>query len=84
MISSFSGKEVVAQLIAGGAHVNIVSKDNWTALHNAAANGHADVVRLLLSKDADPTLEYQSGCTALTLARKANHQAIISMLSAKF
>lgn len=85
---------VVAQLIAGGAHVNIVSKDNWTALHKAAANGNVDLVRLLLTKGADPTIEYQQGCTALTLARRANHDgltlarkadydAIIAMLMAK-
>ena len=50
--------------------------------HKAAANGHSDMVRLLLSKGANPAIEYQQGGNALSLAFKGNHEEIISLLSA--
>ena len=72
---------VSAQLIAGGANVNVISNDNWTAMHKAVANNHADLVRFLLSKGADIAVEYQQGCNALTLAEKNRNEKIIALLS---
>ena len=47
-----------------------------------AANGHAEIVVALLAKGADPTLKADSGATALTLAEKQGHSAIVKLLQA--
>lgn len=45
----------VKALLENGAHVNArESADDQTALMWASAEGHADIVRLLLERDADP------------------------------
>ena len=47
---AFAGSEVnVARLIAAGCDVDLTTNDGWTALHEAAANGHLGVVQHLLS-----------------------------------
>lgn len=43
----------VEQLIAAGADVNAASNDGTTALINAAAQGHAKIVRSLITSGAD-------------------------------
>lgn len=49
---------IVRYLLAQGANINHANyTHSWTALHAAAAKGHADVVAFLLSKGADPTLK---------------------------
>lgn len=49
---------IVRYLLSQGANINHANYTHaWTALHAAAAKGHADVVAFLLSKGADPTLK---------------------------
>lgn len=36
------------QLVAAGCGVDLTTNDGWTALHEAAANGHTPVVQQLL------------------------------------
>ena len=38
----------MAQLVAAGCGVDLTTNDGWTALHEAAANGHTVVVQQLL------------------------------------
>lgn len=42
----------------------------WPALHTAIKEGHADVVRLLLKKGADPEVLDGDGRTAFEVAEK--------------
>jgi ankyrin repeat protein len=54
----------------------------WTLLHNAAANGHKDVVSLLLSRNAEANSWSCSGGTPLTLAAKNGDLEVVQMLVA--
>lgn len=51
-----------------------------TALAEAVANDHADVVDLLLERGADPDVRDAEGFTALTLAVAKGHRAIVEAL----
>ena len=57
MVASRFGHRALAEaLLALGAQVN-AHEGNATALHQAAWGGHADMVRFLLGRGADPTRE---------------------------
>ena len=53
--------------------VNAIAFESETALHLAAANGHHDVVRTLLSKGALVDAEDENSCTPLMFAALGNH-----------
>jgi hypothetical protein len=57
-----------AALLDGGADPNRGYPNNYTPLMMAAAYGHADMVRLLLSRGAKTRIVDQHGATALDLA----------------
>ena len=57
------GVDVARVLLAAGADVNRRCEHGRTALHMAAAWGHADMVGLLLANGADPTLAEDDGLT---------------------
>ena len=42
--------EVVKQHLAAGTDVNSKDKDGWTPLHEAASEGHKQIVKLLVTK----------------------------------
>jgi ankyrin repeat protein len=63
--------------------VNLPTNDGWTPLHKAAANGHIEMVKLLLAKGAYRSSEYQDGTTPLQLATKNKHKEIQTLLSSK-
>ena len=42
----------VSRLIAAGCGVDLTTNDGWTALHEAAANGHLAVVHILLDANS--------------------------------
>ncbi|MBR5522517.1 MAG: ankyrin repeat domain-containing protein [Akkermansia sp.] len=66
MMAAINGyHEVVAELIAGGANLNIRNKSGFTALMLAAQKGHADVVRLLVQAGADANIRDASQRTAM-------------------
>lgn len=43
----------VRELISRGADIQAEDADNWTALLNAAKNGHFDILQLLIEHGAD-------------------------------
>ena len=64
--ASHGRTELAKMLIAAGAKVNAIeSLSGGTALFWAAFNGHAEAVKLLLEKGADPNLKTKDGTTPL-------------------
>ena len=61
--------EVARVLIDAGADVNRQCEHGRTALHMAAAWGHADLAKFLLDSGADATLTDQEGMTATAVAQ---------------
>ena len=61
--------------------VDLASNDGWTPLHKACANGHGEVVQLLLSRGANRNAQYQDGITPLALAVKGKHEDIVALLT---
>lgn len=64
---------IVALLLAHGAAVNAPGPQGRTALHYAAAAGHADVVALLLKHGADPAQRDADGQTPRDRAAARGH-----------
>ena len=64
------GASADVESIVGTDKVNINARDagGWTPLMRAAAGGHLDIMRFLLSNGADPTLRDKRGITARSLA----------------
>ena len=69
--------ERAAALLARGVQVNRLG---WTPLHYAAAKGHADVARLLLSHGAMPNAPAPDGTSPLMMAARANSAATVQLL----
>jgi serpin B len=68
-------------LIANGADVN--AKGGYldgTALHDAAIEGHKEIVELLIGKGANIEAKNSYGETALYCAAEANHKEIVELL----
>jgi uncharacterized protein len=83
--SATAGKiELAELLLEKGANVNesFANDDQYeaTPLALASAAGHADLVKLFLSKGADPSLKDSEGKTALDVASAANHQQVVDLL----
>jgi ankyrin repeat protein len=64
-----NGVDVARVLIEAGADVNRRCEHGRTALHMAAAWGHADVAKMLLENGADPTIVDEVGMTPPMVAR---------------
>ena len=59
------------------ADVNAKTSYGWTALHLAAAKGHTEIVRLLISNKADVNAKTPDGWTALHWAAKNGHTEVV-------
>ncbi|XP_013171530.1 PREDICTED: uncharacterized protein LOC106120704 isoform X2 [Papilio xuthus] len=63
-----------------GAGVNVQDDNGYTPLHHACLRGHKDIVQVLLSVDALPTVVDKKGATPLHLAAWKGDSDIVSML----
>jgi ankyrin repeat protein len=64
-----NGADVARLLIEAGTDINKQCEHGRTALHMAAAWGHAEVAQLLLEHGADPTIVDDEGMTPWDVAR---------------
>lgn len=66
MVASAKGLlPFVRELLTRGADVEAEDFDNWSALLNAAKNGHTEVVRILVEHGADIEHRDMGGWTPL-------------------
>jgi ankyrin repeat protein len=68
-------------LLRHGANVNVAQHGGWTPLHQAAAHGQREIVRMLLERGADPHATSSDGRTAAQMAQASNHADLAAMLS---
>ncbi|MCQ2050475.1 MAG: ankyrin repeat domain-containing protein, partial [Candidatus Saccharibacteria bacterium] len=67
-------------LLEHGAKVTATAGHGETALHFAAQEGHADIIRALIASGADVYARDGSGKTALDVATAKGKEACISPL----
>lgn len=73
--------ETVGLLLSHGAEINATdSGEQWTPLMFSAAEGHSDVVHLLLDQGADPTVIDTDGDSAASFARQRGHLKLAELL----
>lgn len=73
--------EAVGLLLERGAEVNVQGTlEGFTPLMTAAAEGLADVVRILLAAGADRDIKDEDGDTALSFARQNGHTEVVELL----
>jgi ankyrin repeat protein len=76
--------EAVGLLLERGAEVNVQGTlEGFTPLMTAAAEGLADVVRILLAAGANPDIKDEDGDTALTFAKQNGHTEVVALLEPK-
>ena len=68
------------ELLNRGASLDVRDEDSSTPLHDAAAGGHYNIVKLLLSKGADVGVFDEDGDSPLHLACNGGHAAVAGLL----
>jgi hypothetical protein len=74
--------ETARLLIEQGADVNMAQAGGYTPLHQAAANGRADLVQILLEAGANPAMPCHQGKTPTDYARERKHDGVLQLLTA--
>ncbi|XP_049945377.1 ankyrin-3-like isoform X2 [Schistocerca serialis cubense] len=80
-LAARNGHTAVVQLLLTSADCNATKSGGDTPLHLAVREGHADVAAVLLQAGADRGARNEAGNTPLDLARQANNQQLIDMLT---
>lgn len=68
-------------LLAKGADVNSLQMQSVTPLHSAVHRGNLKLVKLLMEKGANITLEMDNGDTALSIAKREEHEDILTFFN---
>jgi hypothetical protein len=72
---------VAELLLAAGADPNPQDSDGVSALMEAVATDHSELIGTLLSYGADPALKDARGRTAMDLARQKGKEDAIALLA---
>ncbi|XP_042340511.1 glutaminase liver isoform, mitochondrial-like [Plectropomus leopardus] len=82
LLAAFKGNvQALRRYFLSGVDVNAVDYDGRSALHVAAAEGHAEVIRFLLENaGANPALRDRWGSSPLQEARRHNKEAAVQLL----
>ena len=70
-------------MLSHGARSNIRDAGGATPLHYAAANGHKEVVQMLMKKGADKSVRDHEGRTPQEYARRNNHDEVAKLFDTK-
>jgi ankyrin repeat protein len=73
--------ELTTLLLRHGAKVNIAQEGGWTPLHQAAAHGAREIVRMLLDRGADPRAISTDGRTPAQMAEAGKFPEVAALLS---
>lgn len=84
VVASINGHATVVKVLlgSGGADVNKQDGDGNTALMGASAEGHYEIINILISKNANPNLKAKDGWTALMHAVEEGHHDVARKLIA--
>ncbi|KAF5298446.1 hypothetical protein FQR65_LT01225 [Abscondita terminalis] len=78
-------KQVCKILLERGANVNAATKSgSATALHRSCSAGHVEIVKLLLSKNANGMLKDSDGKTALHRAAESKHLEVCKIIASAY
>ncbi len=77
-----SGLETARLLLDAGATPNCQQHGGISPLHQAAAGGKTELVKLLLERGASPALAAEDGRLAIDFSRRGNHPAASQLLLA--
>eukprot|EP00010_Vexillifera_abyssalis_P008830 CAMPEP_0201550734 /NCGR_PEP_ID=MMETSP0173_2-20130828/7046_1 /ASSEMBLY_ACC=CAM_ASM_000268 /TAXON_ID=218659 /ORGANISM="Vexillifera sp., Strain DIVA3 564/2" /LENGTH=287 /DNA_ID=CAMNT_0047960799 /DNA_START=89 /DNA_END=952 /DNA_ORIENTATION=- len=67
---SYGSPKIVQLLVEAGAKVNNATDDQWTALHQAVADGQPRIMQILMDSGADPKAEASNGKTPESIAKE--------------
>ncbi len=74
--------ETIKILLDRGANPNLVDSDeHFSPLMHAAAEGHLEVVKVLIAYEADPSLKDVDGDDAASFAAQAGHLQVVEYLN---
>ncbi len=76
-------EQQIKNILKNGVDVNIKDKEGWTALHQAAFNGHIKIAKYLIQKYADVNAKEVDGWTPLMLASVNGHTKLVKLLIEK-
>jgi len=82
MRAVYEGREQVVQALLEQPNIDLSANNDLgaTALHLAAANGNAALVRSLLVAGADPSMADRKGRTPGNVAVAAGHEGVAKLL----
>jgi ankyrin repeat protein len=71
---------MVESLLLNGAEVNVAQDGGWTPLHQAAAHGQVEIMKLLLAHGASVNAKSEDGTTPLQMAQNKGYPEAVEML----
>lgn len=71
-------------LLDGGAAINVQNERGDTPLHDAIIGDNPDVVRLLLGRNADPSLKNKKGLDCHQLAQQRNPKMVQFLAQSRY